>query len=68
MKDSIEKDLIQKFSNGDPITDGELKLLIAHYDQLVSLLKPHGDIYRLVWLDCYHSLSRLQGYKEARKK
>lgn len=61
------KELIQKLKDGDHITDKELDELIAHYKSLVELLDVHGEIYKLVWLDCYYYFRQLQGYKASRQ-
>lgn len=62
------KELIEDFRNGNPISDNDLDLLIIHYTNLSLLLKPHGEIFHLVYVKCILDLEALESYKQARKR
>lgn len=64
----VSSELIEKFNQGDPISDDELNALIIFYTDLEQKLSLFGKEYHLVWKDVYMDLIRLNGYKDARKR
>lgn len=61
------KELIAKIRNGDPLSDGELKVAIDWYTAARNMLEPFGELYKLVWKDINQELIRLEGYQILRK-
>jgi hypothetical protein len=49
------------------LTDQQLKDAITHYQQLVDLLSPHGDIYALTYRDACQTLDTLRRMKYLRE-
>lgn len=60
------KKLIEKFKNGDPISNKELIKLIDFYSDLKEKVKQLGKEYKLFRVDIIHNLNRLNDYKVAR--
>lgn len=50
------------------LTDKQLKIAVRHYRQLVKMLRVHGDVYHLVWLDAFRKLEDLEHFVKARKR
>lgn len=61
------KDLINKFRNGEGITDEELNKLIEYYSTLTILLKEQGEIGHIYWSYFYMELQTLLSFKRARQ-
>jgi hypothetical protein len=63
----ITKETLAAVNDGI-LTDKQLNDAIEHYTELEKNIKCHGQIYKLVWLDVYTTLNRLNDYKKARKE
>ena len=67
--DKFELSLIlANVRRGHYLDDKSLDIAIKHFSMLSNLLFPHGDIYRLIYLDVCKELDRLIDMKKARKK
>jgi hypothetical protein len=57
-----------RFERGNPLTDYDIKQLLAFYEKLYSLLTTlSNEEYRLVTRDVWQKLTTLKGFKEHRK-
>ena len=64
----MTKEILEQVKLGIIPDDKDLQIAINHYENLCAYLELHGDIYRLVWKDCYYTLYTLKGYKQSRSK
>lgn len=62
------KTMVQKFNDGDALTDDELDQLIYLYTSLEFGLKLLGPRFHLAWKEVMHNLERLNSFKEARQE
>ena len=63
------KSLISKFDHGDALLDTDVDDLIKMYQAAYNALETlNVSEYRLVYLDVFHRLDKLKGYKKARKE
>ena len=61
------KTMVQKFNDGDALSDDELDQLIYLYTSLEFGLKLLGTHFHLAWKEVMHNLERLNSFKEARQ-
>jgi len=61
------KDIYEKYKNGDPISDIELKFGINEFKHLEEQLKELGIVFHLAWKEVFYVLKGLEDYKKARK-
>lgn len=66
MKNS-SRDIANKFSRGEYLSDEELLRLRKHYDDVKVATEPFGERYVLVHIEAAKSLHRIEGYLEARR-
>ena len=62
------KEANEAFLIGDPISDKELKSLIAFYTRITDDLAVLGPHFRLSWKECLSRLQTLEGYQQSRKE
>lgn len=60
------KDIIEKYRNGDTITNEELVEAIVFFRRLADDLFRCGDLYRLTALDASNMANQLDDYRSAR--
>lgn len=60
------REMVEKIRTGDPISDGELSILIEHLDKAESVLKPLGPDFRLALKEVRRLMETVEGYKRAR--
>lgn len=63
----VTKEMVEKISTGDPISDEELNALLAHLMNLQSWLEAMGPEYGLTIMDVRRKLGTLEGYWDARR-
>lgn len=63
----VTKEMVEKISTGDPISDAELDALLAHLRNLQSWLDVMGPEYGLCKRDVRRKVSTLEGYYHARR-
>lgn len=61
------KTMVQRFKDGDSITDDEVEVLICIYTPLELSLKLLGPIYHLTWKEVMNDLKRLRDISTARR-
>ena len=64
----VTKEMVEKISTGDPISDDELDALIWHLRTLLMGLELMGPEYGLARRDVRRKLSTLEGYWHARRE
>lgn len=66
-KDEIE-DIIKRRSNGDPITDAELKKLVSYWDTVVDVVGAAINVFgKGMWYHAIHEQSDAHRVRDARK-
>jgi len=64
----MTKEIIERISIGDPLTDKELDEAIKFYEDLESKTYLLGQRFHFYWIHCNDELTRLKGYKQARQR
>jgi len=60
------KNTIEKFENGDSLSDTELKDLIVFYSDLEEKLKLLGPKYHLFFLDVFYKVDTFKSFERSR--
>jgi hypothetical protein len=66
MKNS-SRDIVNKFTLGQHLSDAELLRLRQHYDDVKVATEPFGERYVLMHIEAAKNLYRIEGYLEARR-
>lgn len=61
------KDIYAAFNDGDKLTDKELELAEAHFDDLADLLALSGPVFHLATNEARRVSMAMQGFIAARK-
>jgi hypothetical protein len=64
----LPSDVYRKYNAGDPISDEELDVGIAHFGPLTDLLYKSGPEFKLAGREAQLVLHGLQGYKKSREE
>jgi hypothetical protein len=62
------KDIYDKVCSGDPISDNDIRIGIAHYKQLGGLLSVSGPVFKLAANEANRIRYSLEGFQQARAR
>ena len=61
------RDIVNKFTLGEDLSNEELLRLRKHYDDVKVATEPFGERYVLMHIEAAKNLYRIEGYLDARK-